>query len=102
MDSFEYPTITVSATGQMVHKGEQISEDDLVDLVKKEVEQGYLGKNSSHDYGIIMIDADERVSYGRVREIRSLILKHGGRPADLKMKFGSSIRGGHQEPKPPH
>lgn len=84
VDTVEYPTVNLSADGLLSYKGNPMSDTELTDLVKKEVEQGYVAKNTSHDYGVIIIDADDRVSHGRVREVKRIIMNAGGRPGDRR------------------
>lgn len=84
VDTVEYPTVRIAADGQLSYKSRPLSDAELASLVKEQVEQGYVVKNASHDYGIIIIDADDRVPHGRVREVKSIIMNAGGRPGDRR------------------
>jgi biopolymer transport protein ExbD len=86
VDSVECPKIKVTQDGQIWHKGAMISEDELAELVKKDVEKGYITENSSHMFGVIFIDADDRVSHGRVLEIERIIKNNDGYSAYMHKK----------------
>lgn len=86
VDSVECPKITVTQDGQIYYKGVMISEDELADLVKKDVEKTYITENSSHMFGVILIDADERISHGRLLEVERIIRNNDGYPGYMLKK----------------
>jgi len=80
VDEHDPRPVVIARDGQLMFDSTPLTESNLVAMVKERVERDMQSKVPSQ-YATIIVEPDPETPYGRVREIKELIMKHGGTPA---------------------
>jgi hypothetical protein len=80
VEAYEPRPIVITKNGELLFESNPLTESNLIAMVKERVEKDMRSQIPSQ-YATIIVEPDPETPYGKVREVKELIMKHGGTSA---------------------